>query len=47
VINAAGLHSDEVARMINPAQQYQITPVRGEYFSFNCNKEGIWLNRNI
>jgi glycerol-3-phosphate dehydrogenase len=47
VINAAGLHSDEVARMINPAQRYQIAPVRGEYFSFNPNKEGVGVQRNV
>lgn len=47
VINAAGLYSDDVARMINPMQRYQIAPVRGEYFSFNPKKEGMGIQRNI
>mgnify|MGYP001587566774 FL=1 len=29
VINAAGLHSDEIARMVNPSFGYEIYPVRG------------------
>lgn len=47
VINAAGLYSDEIAEMINPAQQYLMIPVRGEYFSFNPNTDGLQIERNI
>lgn len=38
VINASGLYSDEVARMINPRSEYVITPVRGEIAKFNHRK---------
>lgn len=34
LINAAGLYSDEIARMINPDCPYQIFPVRGEMAKF-------------
>lgn len=35
LINAAGLYSDKIARMINPNIPYNITPIRGEYCKFN------------
>ncbi|OGH19183.1 MAG: hypothetical protein A3D74_04160 [Candidatus Levybacteria bacterium RIFCSPHIGHO2_02_FULL_37_13] len=35
VINAAGLYSDEIAKMINPSNNYQIDPVRGELYKYN------------
>ena len=38
IINAAGLYSDEVARLINPRSAYVITPVRGEIAKFNHRK---------
>lgn len=38
IINAAGLYSDEVAKMLNPTITYEIKPVRGEYFKFNSKK---------
>jgi L-2-hydroxyglutarate oxidase LhgO len=34
LINAAGLYSDEVARLINPGSPYRILPVRGEWAKF-------------
>ncbi|MBI2520758.1 MAG: NAD(P)/FAD-dependent oxidoreductase [Bdellovibrio sp.] len=46
VINAAGLYSDRVAKMINPTWQVEIEPLRGEYYKFNRKKRaGIWLNQ--
>jgi glycerol-3-phosphate dehydrogenase len=38
VINAAGLYSDEIYRMLNPDSQYEIVPVRGEYFEVKGKK---------
>ncbi len=38
VINAAGLYSDEVAKMINPDFPYAILPLRGEAAKFNKSK---------
>ncbi|MFH1352248.1 MAG: NAD(P)/FAD-dependent oxidoreductase [bacterium] len=38
VINAAGLYSDEIAKMINPVPGFEIIPVRGEYYYFNTSK---------
>lgn len=35
VINAAGLYSDEIAKMINPKSNYQIDPTRGELYKYN------------
>jgi len=37
VINAAGLYSDELAKMINPGIGFEIIPVRGEYYHFNSS----------
>ncbi|MFH1353574.1 MAG: NAD(P)/FAD-dependent oxidoreductase [bacterium] len=38
VINAAGLYSDEIAKMINPGLGFEIIPVRGEYYYFSSSK---------
>jgi L-2-hydroxyglutarate oxidase LhgO len=44
VINSAGLYSDEVARMADPASPYQIDPLRGEAAKFYRTKRaGIHL----
>ena len=44
VINAAGLYSDEIAKMINPSLNYQIDPVRGELYKYNpTNRKNISL----
>jgi glycerol-3-phosphate dehydrogenase len=47
LINAAGLYSDDIARKINPEQQYKVSPVRGEYYSFDSNKKGLEMKINI
>ena len=38
LINAAGLYSDEIAKLINPKNDYEILPLRGEYYRFNSAK---------
>ncbi|MFI5143329.1 MAG: NAD(P)/FAD-dependent oxidoreductase [Thermoanaerobaculales bacterium] len=44
VINAAGLHCDTIAKMVNPDLDVEVVPLRGEYFSFNRRRRGgIWL----
>ncbi len=35
LINAAGLYTDEIARMINPDNQFELALGRGEYYTFN------------
>ena len=35
VVNAAGLYCDAIGRMVNPALDLEVVPLRGEYFSFN------------
>ncbi|MCD6413983.1 MAG: NAD(P)/FAD-dependent oxidoreductase [Elusimicrobia bacterium] len=44
LINSAGLYSDEIARMINPESEFEIAPVRGEYYYFNSTRPAINLN---
>lgn len=45
LINAAGLYSDVIARMVNPERQEEIAPLRGEYYKFNRKRrEELWLN---
>ncbi len=39
LINSAGLYSDEIARMVNPENDYRIVPGRGEYCTFNRLKK--------
>ena len=44
VINAAGLYCDTIGRMVNPALDFEVVPLRGEYFSFNRRRRaGVWL----
>jgi L-2-hydroxyglutarate oxidase LhgO len=44
VINSAGLYSDDVARMADPASAYQIDPLRGEAAKFlRTRRAGLWL----
>jgi L-2-hydroxyglutarate oxidase LhgO len=38
VINAAGLYSDTIAKLINPSTSYEIAAARGELFQFNKSK---------
>ncbi len=47
VINAAGLYSDEVAKMVNPDFPLTIFPVRGEAAKFYQSREDIRIQRNI
>jgi len=45
LVNAAGLHCDTVARMVNPALVVDVVPLRGEYCKLNRGKHpGLWLN---
>jgi L-2-hydroxyglutarate oxidase LhgO len=45
LINAAGLYSDDIARMINPASPYVMDPVGGEWGRFYRNKrDDILMN---
>jgi L-2-hydroxyglutarate oxidase LhgO len=45
LVNAAGLYSDDIARMINPASPYVMDPVRGEWARFYKNKrDEIFMN---
>lgn len=39
IINAAGLYGDDIARMVNPENNYKIIPVRGEAAKFNKSKK--------
>lgn len=41
LINAAGLYSDEIAKMINPDSHYKISPLRGESAKFYQTRENI------
>jgi L-2-hydroxyglutarate oxidase LhgO len=44
VVNSAGLYSDDVARMADPASTYQIDPLRGEAAKFyRTRRAGICL----
>jgi len=46
VVNAAGLYSDAVARMVNPQFQPRIAPLRGEYFTFSRRRRPeLWLEQ--
>jgi L-2-hydroxyglutarate oxidase LhgO len=45
LVNAAGLYSDDIARLINPASPYSVDPVGGEWARFYKNKrEDIFMN---
>lgn len=44
VINAAGLYSDDIAKMINPDSPYIIDPVRGEAAKFYAKRRDITMN---
>ncbi len=47
VINAAGLHSDEIARMVNPSFPLEIFPVRGEATKFYQSRRDLEVSRNV
>lgn len=38
LVNCAGLYSDQVARLVDPASPYQVDPVRGEAYKFYRGK---------
>ncbi|MDO8642109.1 MAG: FAD-dependent oxidoreductase [Candidatus Woesearchaeota archaeon] len=38
LVNAAGVHADDIGRMIHPEFPYTFVPQRGEYFSFRSGK---------
>ena len=38
LINAAGLYSDEIARLVNPASPCRILPIRGEWAKFTKDR---------
>lgn len=45
LINAAGLYSDEIAKMVNPSLKYEIAPARGELYKFNlATRKNISFN---
>ncbi len=45
LINAAGLYSDDIARMINPKSPYSMDTVRGEWAKFyKKRREDIYMN---
>jgi len=45
LINAAGLYSDDVARMVNPASPYRMDPVGGEWARFyKTKRDDIFMN---
>jgi L-2-hydroxyglutarate oxidase LhgO len=46
LVNAAGLGSDRIARMVDPGFRAEIAPLRGEYFKFNrCRRKEIRLEK--
>ena len=45
LINAAGLYSDDIARMVNPGSPYRMDPVKGEWAKFyKTKREDIFMN---
>jgi L-2-hydroxyglutarate oxidase LhgO len=45
IVNAAGLHCDTVAQMVDPELAVEVVPLRGEYCRINRRKRpGLWLN---
>ena len=47
LINAAGVYADKVAQMINPENDWQIFPVKGEAMFFRQNREKLKTFRHI
>jgi L-2-hydroxyglutarate oxidase LhgO len=47
IINAAGLYSDEIARLVNPKFPLKIFPVRGETAKFYQTRKDLTVSRNI
>jgi len=47
VVNAAGLHSAQLARTLNPSLKLSIAPIRGEYYSYIIRDESLRIRANI
>ncbi|MBS3123566.1 NAD(P)/FAD-dependent oxidoreductase [Candidatus Woesearchaeota archaeon] len=47
LINAAGLYSDKIAKMLNPDFPLSIFPVRGEALKFTQNRPELIVSRNV
>lgn len=47
LVNAAGLHSDAIARMVNPNSPYEINPIRGESAKFYKKRNELSVNMNV
>ena len=47
IINAAGLYSDEVARMVNPSFPYHVFPVRGEAVKYYADQPWSKVSHNV
>jgi glycerol-3-phosphate dehydrogenase len=46
LINAAGLYSLDIAKMISPALPYEKQYLKGEYFQFN-RRDDLFINGNV
>jgi L-2-hydroxyglutarate oxidase LhgO len=47
LINAAGLYSDDIAKMINPESPYVMDPIRGESAKFYTIRKNIFVGMNV
>lgn len=46
LVNAAGLYSLDVAKLIDPDMNYRKQLLKGEYYQFNCRSD-LFVNRNV
>jgi len=45
IVNAAGLYSDDIARLVNPESPYRMDPFKGEWGKFyKTKRENIYMN---
>ena len=47
VINAGGLYSDTIAKMVNPDFAYELLPLKAEAVCFNISRENINTRHNV
>jgi L-2-hydroxyglutarate oxidase LhgO len=47
LINAAGLHADEVASMVLPSARYALAPLRGEYYEITTEPTKRLIGRLV
>lgn len=47
LVNAAGVHADKVAQMINPENTWEIYPIKGETMVFHPNRPKLQTSRHI